>query len=118
MLRLDKGMNVLRNYVEKEWYFNHIFGSLYFFKALTKFLKCVNWRLSGEVRQALDMLQQWSPMDVEDALELLSSNFTHPAVRRYAVSRLRQAPDEVVCLCNCVYLDFYEDKVTYLLTVL
>jgi len=67
-------------------------------KALTKFLKCVNWRLSGEVRQALDMLQQWSPMDVEDALELLSSNFTHPAVRRYAVSRLRQAPDEDLLL--------------------
>ncbi|CAG2068659.1 unnamed protein product, partial [Timema podura] len=46
-------------------------------KALTKFLKCVNWRLSGEARQALDLLQQWAPMDVEDALELLSSNFTH-----------------------------------------
>ncbi|XP_069694046.1 phosphatidylinositol 3-kinase catalytic subunit type 3 isoform X1 [Periplaneta americana] len=67
-------------------------------KALTKFLKCVNWRLSGEVRQALDMLQQWTPMDVEDALELLSSNFTHPAVRRYAVTRLKQAPDEDLLL--------------------
>ncbi|KDR23478.1 phosphatidylinositol 3-kinase catalytic subunit type 3 [Zootermopsis nevadensis] len=67
-------------------------------KALTKFLKCVNWKLSGEVRQALDMLQQWTPMDVEDALELLSSNFTHPAVRRYAVTRLKQAPDEDLLL--------------------
>ncbi|PNF20743.1 Phosphatidylinositol 3-kinase catalytic subunit type 3 [Cryptotermes secundus] len=67
-------------------------------KALTKFLKCVNWKLSGEVRQALDMLQQWTPMDVEDALELLSSNFTHPAVRRYAVTRLKQAPDEELLL--------------------
>jgi hypothetical protein len=57
------------------------------------------------------MLQQWSPMDVEDALELLSSNFTHPAVRRYAVSRLRQAPDEVVCLCNFLHLHLYKDKV-------
>lgn len=67
-------------------------------KALTKFLKCVNWKLNGEVRQALDMLQQWTPMDVEDALELLSSNFTHPAVRRYAVTRLKQAPDEELLL--------------------
>nr|CAD7265468.1 unnamed protein product [Timema shepardi] len=67
-------------------------------KALTKFLKCVNWRLSGEARQALDLLQQWAPMDVEDALELLSSNFTHPAVRRYAVTRLKQAPDEDLLL--------------------
>nr|CAD7439167.1 unnamed protein product [Timema bartmani] len=67
-------------------------------QALTKFLKCVNWRLSGEARQALDLLQQWAPMDVEDALELLSSNFTHPAVRRYAVTRLKQAPDEDLLL--------------------
>jgi Phosphoinositide 3-kinase family, accessory domain (PIK domain) len=35
-------------------------------------------------------------MDVEDALELLSPNFSHPAVRKYAVSRLSQAPDEVI----------------------
>lgn len=41
-------------------------------------------------------------MDVEDALELLSSNFTHPAVRRYAVTRLKQAPDEVVSLKLCM----------------
>jgi phosphatidylinositol 3-kinase len=75
-----------------------LLASLYLFQALTKFLKCVNWKLNGEVRQALDMLQQWTPMDVEDALELLSSNFTHPAVRRYAVTRLKQAPDEVVRL--------------------
>ncbi|KAG8225411.1 hypothetical protein J437_LFUL004611 [Ladona fulva] len=67
-------------------------------KALTKFLKCVNWKLPGEARQALDMVQQWAPMDVEDALELLSPNFSHPAVRRYAVTRLNQAPDEDLLL--------------------
>lgn len=42
------------------------------------------------------MLETWVPMDVEDALQLLSPQFTHPAVRRYAVSRLQQAPDEVI----------------------
>lgn len=67
-------------------------------KALTKFLKCVNWKLPGEARQALDMVQQWAPMDVEDALELLSPNFSHPAVRRYSVTRLNQAPDEDLLL--------------------
>lgn len=67
-------------------------------KALTKFLKCVNWTQSGEVRQALSMLKIWAPMDVEDALELLSPNFTHPAVRKYAISRLQQAPDEDLVL--------------------
>lgn len=37
-------------------------------------------------------------MDVEDALELLSPNFSHPAVRRYAISRLQKAPDEEILL--------------------
>ena len=65
------------------------------FQALTKFLKCVNWNQPQETKQALELLSNWNPMDVEDALELLSPSFTHPSVRKYAVSRLRQADDEV-----------------------
>lgn len=64
-------------------------------KALTKFLKCVNWDLPQEAKQALELLGKWRPMDVEDSLELLSSQFTNPTVRRYAVARLQQADDEV-----------------------
>lgn len=67
-------------------------------KALTKFLKCVNWQLSGEAKQALELLHRWAPMDVEDALELLSPAFVNPSVRRYAVTRLKQAPDEDLLL--------------------
>ncbi|KAK1337762.1 hypothetical protein QTO34_002396 [Cnephaeus nilssonii] len=63
-------------------------------KALTKFLKCVNWDLPQEAKQALELLGKWKPMDVEDSLELLSSHYTNPTVRRYAVARLRQADDE------------------------
>ncbi|XP_061769625.1 phosphatidylinositol 3-kinase catalytic subunit type 3 isoform X3 [Nerophis ophidion] len=63
-------------------------------KALTKFLKCVNWDLPQEAKQALELLGKWRPMDVEDSLELLSSQFTNPTVRRYAVERLQQADDE------------------------
>ncbi|XP_028821207.1 phosphatidylinositol 3-kinase catalytic subunit type 3 isoform X2 [Denticeps clupeoides] len=63
-------------------------------KALTKFLKCVNWELPQEAKQALELLGKWRPMDVEDSLELLSSQFTNPTVRRYAVARLQQADDE------------------------
>ena len=48
-----------------------------------------------ESKQALELLTKWSAMDVEDALELLSPAFSHPAVRKYAVMRLRQADDEV-----------------------
>ncbi|KAJ6663045.1 hypothetical protein lerEdw1_010866 [Lerista edwardsae] len=64
--------------------------------ALTKFLKCVNWHLPQEAKQALELLGKWKPMDVEDSLELLSSHFTNPTVRRYAVARLQQADDEII----------------------
>jgi len=64
-------------------------------QALTKFLKSVNWKVGQEAKQALDLLNKWNPMDVDDALELLSSAFVNPAVRKYAVTRLQQADDEV-----------------------
>lgn len=64
-------------------------------KALGKFLQCVHWDTEEEVKQALDLLQQWVTMDTEDALELLGPTYHHPKVRAYAVSRLRQAPDDV-----------------------
>ena len=69
-------------------------------KALAKFLKCLNWEVQNEASQAMELLPHWSPMDIEDALELLSPQFTHPSVRRYAVSRLKQAPDEVILHLN------------------
>lgn len=67
-------------------------------KALTKFLKCINWQTANEVKQALNLLDLWVPMDVEDALELLSPNFQHPALRRYAITRLKQAQDDDLVL--------------------
>jgi phosphatidylinositol 3-kinase len=67
-------------------------------KALIKFLKCINWQTATEVRQALNLLDLWAPMDVEDALELLSQSFKHPSVRRYAITRLKQAQDDDLLL--------------------
>lgn len=67
-------------------------------KALTKFLKCLNWQVAAEVKIALELLASWQPMDTQDALELLSPQFQHPQVRLYAVSRLRQATDEDLLL--------------------
>ncbi|CAF1302350.1 unnamed protein product [Adineta steineri] len=67
-------------------------------KALAKFLQCVHWDKEEEVKQALDLLQQWVTMDTEDALELLGPAYHHPKVRSYAVSRLRQASDEDLLL--------------------
>ena len=63
-------------------------------KALTKFLKCVKWDMALEAKQAIDLLFKWEPMDIEDALELLSPQFQNPLVRTYAVSRLKEAPNE------------------------
>lgn len=88
-------------------------------KALTKFVKCVNWKVSGEERQALEMLAIWAPPDPEDALELLGPAFTHPAVRRYAIKRLSQAPDDdlMLYLLQLVqalkYEDFESMKITF-----
>lgn len=67
-------------------------------KALAKFLKCINWEVSNEATQAIELMYKWHPMDIEDALELFSPQFRHPSVRSYAVSRLEQAPDEDLLL--------------------
>uniref|UniRef100_A0A914WFW2 Phosphatidylinositol 3-kinase catalytic subunit type 3 n=1 Tax=Plectus sambesii TaxID=2011161 RepID=A0A914WFW2_9BILA len=67
-------------------------------KALTKFLRSVNWEEEQEARQATDLLKEWAAIDSEDALELLSPTFTYPSVRRYAVSRLTHAAPEDLLL--------------------
>lgn len=63
-------------------------------KALTKFLKSVSWSEPVEAKQAVSLLPQWEEIDVDDALELLGPQFEHPAVRAYAVERLKKADDE------------------------
>lgn len=80
-------------------------------KALTKFVKCVNWKVVGEERQALEMLSSWAPPDPEDALELLGPAFTHPSIRRYAIERLTQAQDDdlMLYLLQLVQALKYED---------
>ncbi|WP_038148959.1 hypothetical protein, partial [Vibrio anguillarum] len=54
-------------------------------RALTKFVKSVNWRDVGESQQAVDILPKWTDIDVDDALELLGPTFDNAAVRSYAV---------------------------------
>jgi hypothetical protein len=41
------------------------------------------------------LLQNWDTPPVDDALELLSGEFTNEVVRTYAVGLLRRATDEV-----------------------
>lgn len=67
-------------------------------KALTKFLKCVNWKLEGESKQALKLMNMFVPPESDDALELLGPTYTMPDVRHYAVERLSLATDEDLLL--------------------
>ncbi|KAJ9155152.1 Phosphatidylinositol 3-kinase VPS34 [Pleurostoma richardsiae] len=67
-------------------------------RALTKFAKSVNWQDHLESKQAVQVLSRWSEIDVDDALELLGPTFDNPAVRAYAVERLRKADDHELLL--------------------
>lgn len=67
-------------------------------KALTKFLRCIAWHEPAEAKQALELLEQWDKIDVDDALELLGKTFTARAVRSYAVERLDSADADELCL--------------------
>lgn len=65
-----------------------------FKKGLTKFMKCIDWEDEAEVQMAVELVELWEPIDVEDALGLLSSRFHHTVVRSYAVKRLQDANDD------------------------
>ena len=67
-------------------------------RALTKFVKSVAWQDQNEARQAVQLLPKWTEIDVDDALELLGPTFDNPAVRAYAVDRLRESDDEELLL--------------------
>lgn len=81
-------------------------------RALTKFVKSVNWRDVGESQQAVDILPKWTEIDVDDALELLGPTFDNAAVRSYAVERLRKADDDelLLYLLQLVQALKYEDS--------
>ncbi|KAK5018073.1 Phosphatidylinositol (PI) 3-kinase [Cryomyces antarcticus] len=64
-------------------------------RALTKLIKSVAWNDHSEARQAVQILPKWTEIDVDDALELLGPTFDNPAVRAYAVERLRKSDDEL-----------------------
>jgi phosphatidylinositol 3-kinase len=67
-------------------------------RALTKFVKSVNWQDQSESRQAVEILKKWTEIDVDDALELLGPTFDNSHVRAYAVERLRKSDDDELLL--------------------
>ncbi|VDM09944.1 unnamed protein product [Wuchereria bancrofti] len=67
-------------------------------KALLKFVRSVAWNKNEEAAYALILVNEWSPLEASDALELLSPTFRHIELRRYAVSRLSHAKPEQILL--------------------
>lgn len=66
--------------------------------ALTKFLKSVDWSDAQETRESVELMEKWAPIDIADALELLSSDFKNQRVRAHAVKVLERADDdELLC---------------------
>ncbi|KAI7735497.1 hypothetical protein M8C21_017855 [Ambrosia artemisiifolia] len=63
-------------------------------RALTKFLRCVEWSDVQEAKQAIELMGRWEMIDVCDALELLSPVFESEEVRAHAVRVLERADDE------------------------
>ncbi|XP_062191805.1 phosphatidylinositol 3-kinase, root isoform-like isoform X2 [Phragmites australis] len=63
-------------------------------KALTKFVRSVDWSDNQESKQAVELIGKWETIDVADALELLSLDFESDEVRGYAVNVLERADDE------------------------
>ncbi|XP_073295971.1 phosphatidylinositol 3-kinase, root isoform-like [Primulina huaijiensis] len=79
---------------EKQFLWKFRFSLMSEKRALTKFLRCVEWSDVQEAKQALELMGKWETIDVSDALELLSPVFESEEVRAYAVSVLERAGDE------------------------
>ena len=67
-------------------------------RALTRFLAAVDWDVPDDEREAVALLQRWAPIDVDDALRLLSADFSHRAVRAHGVAALRRAGNDELVL--------------------
>ena len=80
---------------ERELVWKFRFSLLEDRRALTKFLRCVNWTDVGETAEALTLLQRWTAIDIAATLELLSSSFNqNDPVREYAVRQLDRASND------------------------
>ncbi|AMD21116.1 HEL165Wp [Eremothecium sinecaudum] len=62
--------------------------------ALTKLLQSTNLAEESERKEVLDLIDVWSEIDIDDAIELLGPVYKNLSVRSYAVNRLKKASDE------------------------
>ncbi|KAJ5070498.1 phosphatidylinositol 3-kinase catalytic subunit type 3 [Anaeramoeba ignava] len=57
-------------------------------KALTKFLKCVDFTDPEEEEYISKFIENWKEVDVEDCIELLTSRFKSEIVRKFSIKHL------------------------------
>ena len=81
---------------EKELLWKFRFSLLDDRRALTKFLRAVDWSDVGETAEAVSLLGRWTAVDIAAALEMLSSSFTNEDVRAYAVRQLTRADNDEI----------------------
>ena len=104
--KLRDELNVILNYPptqifteqEKDLLWRFRFYLLLDKKPLAKFVKCVVWKDPVEAKQAIELLEQWGGIDVEDALELLGSGSWDSKVRAFAVAQLHRAESKKLLL--------------------
>ncbi|CAI2363985.1 unnamed protein product [Moneuplotes crassus] len=65
---------------------------------LPLFLRSVRWNRPVQVNEVYKMIQNWAPMDPEDAICLLDAKFPDDEVRRYAVSQISRLSDDKISL--------------------
>ncbi|KAJ5074669.1 pi-3 kinase [Anaeramoeba ignava] len=63
-------------------------------QALPKILRSVEWNKREQIKEAMSLLEKWTPMRPVDALELLDSYYSDNNVREYAVTCLEQMDDQ------------------------
>jgi phosphatidylinositol 3-kinase len=83
-------------------------------RALTRFLKCVDWSDVMESHLATELMGRWAKIAIADALELLSPDYPVDSVRAHAVEALQSTSDEELLpfLLQLVQALRYEHTVT------
>jgi hypothetical protein len=62
-------------------------------RALPKVALSCPWDDDAKVRELYELLRFWAPLNAAQAIELVGSNFSDPAIRAHGVAALDQLPD-------------------------
>ena len=80
--------------------------------ALELFLRAIDWLNPLQVSIAHLYIKKWAKLQVEDAISLLDARFPDTETREFAVTMLRDSPDELINmymlqLCQCLLYETF-----------